>query len=68
MVICWGRTPNGAADWAIREGLVESERASIVVIPPHFAGRLIAHANTLLSQSEIDLYFPDLSLVRREKA
>lgn len=68
MVICYGKTPSGAADWAIKEGLVESERCSIVVIPPQFENRMATHVNRLLSQDEIEINFSDLPLVRKEKA
>lgn len=68
MVICYGKTPSGAADWAIKEGLVESERCSIVAIPPQFENRMATHVNRLLSQDEIEKCFGDLPLIKREKA
>lgn len=68
MVICYGTSPNAAADWAIKEGLVESERAESVAIPPHLEARFYLHANILLSQEDVDKHFSDIPLIIKEKS
>ena len=68
VVICYGKTPGSAANWAITTGLVESENASIVPIPPEQEARFFLHANILLSEGDITKFFPDIPMVKQEKA
>lgn len=64
VVICYGETPNSAADWAIRNGIVESERAQIVMIPKNREAEFRKHEKKLLSLSDILEAFPLEPFVR----
>lgn len=48
VVICRGKTPGGAANNAIKGEIVESERASIVMIPPEKEASFEGYCNRLL--------------------
>lgn len=65
MVICRGATPGSAASSAIQQGIVESERASICVIPIEKEVVFLPFANRLLS--ELDCQRIPSGLVYREK-
>lgn len=64
VVICYGETPNSAADWAIRNGIVESERAQIVMIPKNREAEFRRYEKKLLSLSDILAAFPLEPFVR----
>lgn len=64
VVICYGETPNSAADWAIRNGIVESERAQIVMIPKNREAEFRRYEKKLLSLSDILEAFPLEPFVR----
>lgn len=51
MVICLGATPGKAANDAINKGIVESEKASIVMIPA-YCWPPESYWNRLLSEDE----------------
>jgi hypothetical protein len=68
VVICYGKTPGSAANWAITTGLVESENASIVPIPTDQEARFYLHANVLLTEGDITKFFPDIPMAKQEKA
>lgn len=58
MVICKGTSPGTAANRVITEGIVESERAQIVAIPPEREGDFLPYEDKLLSQADIAKAFP----------
>jgi hypothetical protein len=68
VVICYGKSPGGAANWAITTGLVDSEKASISAIPPEQEARFFLHANILLSAEDVARHFSDIPMVRQERA
>lgn len=52
VVICRGKSPGGAANWAITKGIVESERATIVAIPEDRAEALKPFMDRLLNEND----------------
>lgn len=50
MVICRGKSPGAAANRVIKLGIVESERANIVMIPVNREGEFIEYEDRLLDR------------------
>lgn len=48
VVICHGKSPGAAANYAITKGIVESERARIVMIPVEKEAGFVEYQNRLL--------------------
>jgi len=62
VVICRGKSPGSAANWAIKSGLVESEKASIVAIPKSRERQFEQYQNRLLTDEEAKLLLRDLGV------
>lgn len=60
VVICRGTSPAAAANWAITTGIVESERANIVMIPLEKEMNYIPFINKLLTEAEVREHFTGL--------
>lgn len=52
VVICRGKSPGAAANYAITKGIVESEKASIMMIPAVKEYQLETFVNRLLGEEE----------------
>ncbi len=68
VVICQGTSPGAAANWAIKSGIVESEKATIVLIPPDKAGAYLPYSHKLLTEAEVRENFTDLIEKRSNNA
>jgi len=58
VVICRGKSPGSAANKVINAGIVESEQASIVMIPPEREADFIPYEDKLLDMAAIKSAFP----------
>ena len=62
VVICKGKSPGSAANRVIKNGIVEAERASIVMIPVSREGEFLKYEDRLLNAEESEVLLGKLGI------